>query len=98
MTVLTSPNAKLIEELISQGHYKKATEEIFDLIDGNIDVEFKYKSLTLLNQICDKSPSIALKVIKKMDDLINDPNSWIRLASLEIIYQISMYRPNLLIG
>ncbi len=98
MTVLTSPNAKLIEELISQGHYQKATEEIFDFIDGDIDVELKYKSLTLLNRICDKSPSIALKVIKKMDDFINDSNSWIRLVSLEIIYQISMYRPNLLIS
>ncbi len=98
MTILTSPDINFLEKLISQGHYEKATEEIFIIIETTFDVETKYKSLTLLNHICDKSPSIALKVVKKVSELINDTNSWIRLVSLEIIYQISMYRPNLLIN
>jgi len=62
-----------------------------------IDKELVYKSLNLLNNICDKSPSISLRVVKDLSIFIKDPNSWIRLVSLEILYQISLYRPNLLI-
>ncbi|MFX1277753.1 MAG: sister chromatid cohesion protein PDS5, partial [Promethearchaeota archaeon] len=98
MTVLTSPDTKIIEKMISQGHYEKAAQELFDIIEEFGDVEVKYKSLSLLNQICDKSPSIALNVVKKISEFINNDNSWIRLITLEIMYQISMYRPNLLIS
>ncbi|MFX0058585.1 MAG: HEAT repeat domain-containing protein, partial [Candidatus Heimdallarchaeota archaeon] len=56
-----------------------------------------YRSLTLLNNICDKSPSISLRSVKNLSSFIKDPNSWIRLVTLEILYQISIYRPNLLI-
>ena len=53
--------------------------------------------MTLLNKICDKSPAISLRTVKNLANTINDLNSWVRLVSLEILYQITMYRPNLLI-
>ena len=61
------------------------------------DKELIYRSLSLLNLVCDKSPSISLRTIKYITHFINDSDSWIRLVSLEISYQISLFRPNLLI-
>ena len=99
MTTQTLDTEK-IESLILSGYNKKAAEEIFGVIE-NInnysDKELIYRSLSLLNLICDKSPSISLKSVKDVSHFINDPDSWIRLVSLEILYQISMFRPNLLI-
>ena len=86
-----------IEDLISKGNFEKVAEVIFEIIEHNKESELIFKSLTYLNQICDKTPTIALKVVKEIDNFINDPDSWIRLVSLEIFFQISMYRPNLLI-
>jgi HEAT repeat protein len=88
-----------IEELILNGDYERAAEEIFKIIENpNIsDKEYIYETLVLLNRVCDKSPSIALRTVKNISNLMNDLNSWIRLESLEILYQISLYRPNLLI-
>ncbi len=99
MTSLTIDLEK-IEFLISKGNYENAAEEIFGLIESTLyksDKELIYKSLNLLNLICDKTPSISLKSVKMIESIINDSDSWIRLVSLEILYQISMYRPNLLI-
>jgi len=88
-----------VEDLIFNGNYEKAADEIFDVIENreHTDKELVYKSLSLLNQICDKSPSISLRAVRNISEIINDSNSWIRLVSLEILYQISLYRPNLLI-
>lgn len=88
-----------IEELILSGEYEQAAEEIFKIIENpNIsDKEYIYETLVLLNRVCDKSPSIALRTVKNISSLMNDSNSWIRLEALEILYQISLYRPNLLI-
>ena len=83
--------------LISTGNHEKAAEEIFKIITNQDNKELIYKSLTLLNSICDKKPSILLKTIKIIPPFIKDSNSWIRLVALEILYQISMFRPNLLI-
>ncbi|MFX1408495.1 MAG: sister chromatid cohesion protein PDS5, partial [Promethearchaeota archaeon] len=85
--------------MIVSGNYEKAADEIFEVLENQktIDKELVYKSLNLLNNICDKSPSISLRVVKILSTFIKDPNSWIRLVSLEILYQISIYRPNLLI-
>jgi hypothetical protein len=90
---------KGIENLILNGNYEDAAEIIFKIFKGQqkLDGEIIYKSLSLLNYICDKSPSISLDSVKIVSSIINEPNSWIRLVSLEILYQISMYRPNLLI-
>ena len=90
---------KKIEDMILSGNYEKAADELFSSIEKNntSDKESIYKSLNLLNKICDKSPSISLRTVKNIYILINDSNSWIRLVSLEILYQISIYRPNLLI-
>ncbi len=96
MTTLTF-DTKKIEMLISTGNHEKAAEEIFRIITNQGNKELVYKSLTLLNSICDKKPSISLKTIKIIIPFIKDANSWIRLVSLEILYQISMFRPNLLI-
>jgi len=98
LTILTL-DEKRIEKLISSGNFKEAAEIIFDLIEnrGSLDKEILYKTLNLLNYICDKSPSISLRTVKYMSFIINEPNSWIRLVSLEILYQISIYRPNLLL-
>ncbi len=98
MTILTL-NARKVEELILSGSYEKAAEELFEIIENpeNSNKELLYDSLTLLNKICDKSPAISLRTVRNLANTINDINSWIRLVSLEILYQISMYRPNLLI-
>ena len=98
MTILTL-DEKRIEKLISSGNYEEAAEIIFDLIENRdrLDKEILYKTLNLLNYICDKTPSISLRAVKYINFIINEPNSWIRLVSLEILYQISIYRPNLLI-
>ncbi|MHA1670104.1 MAG: hypothetical protein ACTSV5_05940 [Promethearchaeota archaeon] len=90
---------KRIEKLIFSGNYDEAAEIIFDSIKNreSLDKEILYKALNLLNYICDKTPSISLRAVKYINFIINEKNSWIRLVSLEILYQISMYRPNLLI-
>ena len=89
-----------INELISDGDYEKAADEIFLYLDNfsnQTDKELVYKFLRLLNLICDKTPNITVKTVKRIEKFINDSNSWLRLVSLEILYQISMYRPNLLV-
>ncbi|MFX1316415.1 MAG: HEAT repeat domain-containing protein [Promethearchaeota archaeon] len=99
MTSLTL-DTKKIESLILNGLYEKAAEDLFNLIESyqiHHDKELIYKSLSLLNLICDKSPSISLGAVKCISPFINETDSWIRLVSLEILYQISLFRPNLLI-
>ena len=98
MTILTL-DEKRIEKLIFSGNYEEAAEIIFDLVENRdrLDKEILYKTLNLLNYICDKTPSISLRSVKYISFIINETNSWIRLISLEILYQISIYRPNLLI-
>lgn len=98
MTILTL-DEKRIEKLIFSGNYEEAAEIIFDLIEkrDSLDKEILYKTLNLLNYICDKTPSISLRAVKYINFIINEANSWIRLVSLEILYQISIYRPNLLL-
>ncbi|MFW9818138.1 MAG: hypothetical protein ACFFE5_00905 [Candidatus Thorarchaeota archaeon] len=89
-----------IESLIVNGYNEKAAEELFGIIENyenHSDKELIYRSLSLLNLICDKSPSISMRTIKSINQFINDVDSWIRLVSLEISYQISLFRPNLLI-
>lgn len=87
-----------IEELISNGKHEDAANNIFSIIEENdSNKELIYQNLNLLSLICDKTPSISLKIIKKIEKFIVDSDSWIRLVSLEILYQISMFRPNLLI-
>ncbi|MFX1501624.1 MAG: hypothetical protein ACFFDH_11730, partial [Promethearchaeota archaeon] len=89
-----------IESLILNGYNKKASDEIFSIIEQyeyHSNKELIYRSLSLLNLICDKSPQISERVIKKIIPFVNDSDSWIRLVSLEISYQISLFRPNLLI-
>jgi HEAT repeat protein len=90
-------DTEMIEIMISKGLYEKASEQIFKNIESNSNKEIIYRSLSLINQISDKNPSISLKVIKYIEPLICDADSWIRLASMETLYQISSYRPNLLI-
>jgi len=98
LTILTL-DARKVEDLILSGSYEKAAEELFEIIEHppNSDKELIYDSLTLLNKICDKSPAISLRTVKNLTNTINDLNSWVRLVSLEILFQITMYRPNLLI-
>ena len=99
MTSLTL-DTKKIESLIFKGLYEEAAEELFKLIENfqiHKDKELIYKSLSYLNLICDKTPSISLKVIKILPVFINEIDSWVRLVALEILYQISIFRPNLLI-
>ena len=99
MTTLTLDTEK-IESLILNGYNEKAAEEIFGIIENydiHSDKELIYRSLSLLNLICDKTPSISLRAISNITHFINDSDSWIRLVSLEILYQISLFRPNLLI-
>ena len=87
-----------IEELISNGKHENAANSIFTIIEENdSNKELIYQNLNLLSLICDKTPSISLNIIKKIERFITDSDSWIRLVSLEILYQISMFRPNLLI-
>lgn len=97
-SLLTS--IKKIKKLINFGNYEIASEKIFSILESSQNYQNKeliYESLTLLNHICDKTPSISLKAVKSVSIFINDINSWIRLVSLEILYQISKFRPNLLI-
>ena len=98
MTSLSLDTEK-IESLILKGYNEKAAEEIFRILERHhdSDKELIYRSLSLLNLVCDKSPSISLRTIKYITHFINDSDSWIRLVSLEISYQISLFRPNLLI-
>lgn len=98
MTILTL-DIKKVEDLILSGNYEKAADELFEVIENSAtsDKELIYDSLTLLNKICDKSPAISLRTVRNLNNTINDINSWVRLVSLEILYQITMYRPNLLI-
>lgn len=98
MTILTL-DVKKVEDLILSGSYEKAADELFEVIENSAtsDKELIYDGLTLLNKICDKSPAISLRTVKNLSNTINDINSWVRLVSLEILYQITMYRPNLLI-
>ena len=99
MTSLTL-NTEKIEQLILNGNNEEAAEEIFRVIEdyqNHHDKELIYRCLSLLNLICDKSPSIAERTVKTVKNFINDSDSWIRLVSLEIMYQISLSRPNLLI-
>jgi len=89
-----------IESLIFNGYNEKAAEDLFLIIENyenHTDKELIYRSLSLLNLICDKSPSISIRTIKNINQFINDTDSWIRMVSLEISYQISLFRPNLLI-
>ncbi|MFX1456239.1 MAG: hypothetical protein ACFFDB_12765 [Promethearchaeota archaeon] len=100
MTTLTL-DTKKIESLILNGYNEKAAEEIFNVIEkyqAHIDNELLYRCLSLLNLICDKSPSISLRTVKNVQHFINDADSWIRLVTLEILYQISLFRPNLFIN
>ncbi len=91
-------DANKIEEMISNGKHEEAVNEIFLIIEEiQSDKELIYKNLSLVSLVCDKKPSISLKIIKKIEKFITDSDSWIRLVSLEILYQISMFRPNLLI-
>ena len=95
-----SIDSEKIESLILSGYNEKAAEEIFDIIENYQNGSYKeliYRTLSLLNLICDKSPSISLRTIKCITQFINDSDSWVRLISLEISYQISLFRPNLLI-
>ena len=90
-------DTKLIEKMILAGLHSKAAEEIFRVLSIESNKEILYKSLSLLSLICDKSPAISLKTIKSIEKFISDSDSWIRLVSVEILYQISMFRPNLLL-
>ncbi|MFX1363559.1 MAG: hypothetical protein ACFFCE_11115 [Promethearchaeota archaeon] len=97
---LESLDTEKIESLILKGYNKKASDEIFNIIEqyeNQSNKELIYRSLSLLNLICDKSPQISERVIKGIIPFVNDSDSWIRLVSLEISYQISLFRPNLLI-
>jgi HEAT repeat protein len=90
-----------IESLILNGYNEKAAEEIFNVIEkhqNQVDNELIYRCFSLLNLICDKSPSISLRTVKYVQHFINDSDSWIRLVTLEILYQISLARPNLFIN
>lgn len=86
-----------IEADISNGQHERAALEIFEILEKEKEKEIIYKCLNLLNLICDKSPSISLRTIRDIKKFVLDSDSWIRLVSIEILYQISLYRPNLLI-
>lgn len=91
---------KDIESFILEGRYNEAADELFEAIDiysSSNDKEILLNCLNLLNIFCDKSPKISLRAVRNISHLINDQDSWIRLVTLEILYQIAMYRPNLLI-
>jgi HEAT repeat protein len=86
-----------ITSLISKKEYEEATNEIFNLIRSAQDVSNKeniYKSLEYLNLICDKNPTVVSKIIAEIEIFINDPDDWIRLITLEILYRISVYSPD----
>lgn len=91
---------KRIEEFILEGHYEEALNGLISAIQTYYtqnDQEKLYNALNYLNLICDKTPKISLKAVKIVNELINNSDSWIRLVSLEILYQISLYRPTILI-
>ncbi len=90
-------DTKLIEKMILAGLHLKAAEEIFRVLSIESNKEIIYKTLSLLSLVCDKSPAISLKTIKSIEKFISDSDSWIRLVSVEILYQISMFRPNLML-
>lgn len=91
-------DTKKIKDAIAKGNYNAAADTIFETLEYNqSDKELCYKSLSLLNLICDKTPIISLNTVKHIKKFIQDSDSWNRLVTLEILYQISMYRPNLLI-
>jgi HEAT repeat protein len=99
LTSLTLDTEK-IETLILNGYNEKAAEEIFSFVEDYSNYNKKdliYRCFSLLNLICDKLPSISLRTVKNIPLFINDTDSWIRLSTLEILYQISLFRPNLLI-
>ncbi len=82
---------------IGQKKYENATDDLIDLInyaETKSDKDTTYKSLELLNLICDKNPSVVSKIINEIEPFINYPDEWIRLVTLEILYKISIYRPN----
>jgi len=89
-----------ITSLISKKEYEEATNEIFNLIRSAQDVSNKetiYKSLEYLNLICDKNPTVVSKILTEIEIFINDPDDWVRLITLEILYRISIYSPDDLI-
>lgn len=89
-----------IEQLILKGSYEEATNHLLEALEDyriQNDTEQIYNILNLLTNICDKTPEISLKTAKALDSLINEPDSWVRLACLDILNRISRYRPNLLI-
>ncbi len=89
-----------VESLISNCSYDESYKELSEIIENTpnrANKELIYKSLSLLNLISDKTPLLSEKIVKLIDSFITDSDSWIRLVSLEILFQISMYRPNLLI-
>ena len=64
-----------IESLILNGYNEKASEEIFSIIEryeNHSNKEIIYRSLSLLNLICDKSPQISESVIKIINPFVND--------------------------
>ncbi len=82
---------------IGQKKYENATDDLIDLInyaETKSDKDTTYKSLELLNLICDKNPSVVSKIIREIEPFINYSDEWIRLVTLEILYKISIYRPN----
>ena len=76
-----SLDTEKIESLILNGYNEKDAENLFGIIENyetHSDKELIYRSLSLLNLICDKAPSISLKAIKNITQFINDSDSWIR--------------------
>ncbi|MHA1150070.1 MAG: PCI domain-containing protein [Promethearchaeota archaeon] len=99
MKILTI-ETKEIENLISLGKYEAAAYKIFSFLENtqnHLNKEQIYEALTLLNLICDKSSTISLQISNIIELFVNDSDSWIRLEALEIIYQLTLYRPNLLL-
>ena len=91
---------KEIEQLVIKGSYEKATNHLLEKVEQyrlQKDTEQIYNCLNLLTKICDKSPEISLKTAKSLESLINEQDSWVRVACLDILDRISRYRPNLLI-
>lgn len=89
-----------IEQLILKGRYEYATTNLLELIEKyrlQNNNEQVYNCLNILVKICDKTPEISLNTAETLKPLINDSDSWIRLACLDILDRISRYRPNLLI-
>ena len=86
-----SIDTKEIENLISDGQFEAAAHKIFTFLENSQNHSNKeqiYEALTLLNLICDKNSTISLKISNIIEIFINDTDSWVRLVSLEILYQI----------